>query len=378
MQKNWGKLLLLSVTALTVSAQSIKEQAKQLGIDDLNLHIGSKFANLQGSPDRATKYSLTAALESKITLTNDLKFLSYVGFRYETGSSRVDFNEKRYTPSSKLVYDYAYMNYNLFDIIDLQAGALDNTDSRATSSLVNSYVSFLGVRQRIKVGVGPLKLDLIATQAMPYNDDLNDNFGVVEEGTPKFYSEIANIGLDIKGAKLNAKVGHYAYEQLSSSVAYNDRYYGNSVTGSDEFNSSYDYNFKGWIYGGSADFSITNYLNVRPEFEMVKNDEADQGKNEGRYTTIRFESEIRDHKVFMTLGNFAVESDTAPSFYNKSIYKNDYEGNFVTFKIENPEDLTTTIKFTDRKAQNTKAGSDRYLQDEKVYSISLRKSYDIF
>ncbi|EQC50538.1 hypothetical protein, partial [Bacteriovorax sp. DB6_IX] len=144
MQKNWGKLLLLSVTALTVSAQSIKEQAKQLGIDDLNLHIGSKFANLQGSPDRATKYSLTAALESKITLTNDLKFLSYVGFRYETGSSRVDFNEKRYTPSSKLVYDYAYMNYNLFDIIDLQAGALDNTDSRATSSLVNSYVSFLG------------------------------------------------------------------------------------------------------------------------------------------------------------------------------------------------------------------------------------------
>jgi hypothetical protein len=378
MIKNWKKLLLLTLISGLASAESISAKAKELGIDNLDLHLTSKFASLQGTPDRASKFSLSTMIESEITLTNDFKLFSKAGFRYETGTSRVDFNEKRYTPSSKLIYDYAYINYTPFKPITLQAGALDNTDDESTSALVNANVSFMGAREKLKFNAGPLGITLAATQAMPYNDDLNDNIGTVEEGTPKFFSEMATAELKIKDTVLRGQIGHFAYEDLSNSVAFNDRYYGNSVTGDTETTAAYDHNFEGWTYKAEVEFKITSYLEVAPSIEMVKNDEAIEGKNEGRVAQLKMKSEIRDHKVTILLGNFAIDTDTAPAFYNKTIFKNDYKGNSVRFSIENPENLKTVFSFVDRKAQNTNPGSNIYLQDEKVYSISLRKSYDIF
>ena len=374
MQKNWKILLLLTMISGAASAESISQKAKELGVDNLDIDVVSKFAALQGQTDRANKFAMSVLFDSQLTLTNDFKFISYAGFKYETGTANSGFNERRYAATSKLVYDYAYISYKPFNFITLEAGAVDNTSDDSVSPLVNYGVSFLGAREKLKIASKYMDVTLVATQAMPYNDDLSDSIGTVNEGTPKFFSEIVNADIKISDTLIKLKAGHFAYQDLSNSVANSDRYFGNTVTGNDESDSEYAYNFKGWLYGASAKFKITNYLTVTPAIDTVKNDEAVEGKNKGRTAKLNIDSEIINHKIKAFFGNFDNESDTAPAFYRKSIQKNSYKGNFVGLTIENPESLKTTIKYVDR----TSKSSSLLIKDEKVYSISLRKSYDIF
>jgi len=374
MTSNWKKLLLLTLVTGVASASSITKKAKELGFENLDLDISSSFASLQGSPDKANKFRFSIMADTEFTLTNNIMFVAYAGFKYEAGNSNASFNEKRYAPSTRAVYSHAYIKYAPIKPIELQAGALDNRDNEAVSIFANYGVSSLGAREKLSFGTDNFKVNITATQAMPSNDDLSDEIGTVKEETPKFFSEMVNIELNIGAQMLYAQAGHFAYQDLSSSVAYTDKFYGNTVTGTTETDSAYAYNFKGWVSTVGAKLQITKSLMVNPEAEMIKNDEAPEGLNSGRVAKLNLETEIINHKIKASFGNFDNESDTAPAYYSKTLYKNDYKGNFVDLRIDNPENLETTFKFVDRKTKSNSA----FIGDEKVYSLTLRKSYDIF
>jgi hypothetical protein len=364
--------LLMAISTCANGASLLGEN--KFGIKNLDLKLKTGLSNLESPYDKSTTFSSKVYINTEINLAQGITFNADAGLKFETGSATSSFDQRRYTPKSQISYDHAYLNMEVFDFLNIEAGALNNSELSNASRFTNFGTPFLGVREVLSAGNESISFDVRLTQALPYNDQLSERIGAVDEGSPKYYSEIANLTAVVFNTQFSLQAGHFAYQDLSSSVANEDRYFGNSVSGSTETNSSYLYNFKGWTYAAAIEKSFTNGLKISPAVEMVKNDEAYTGTNTGLSYTLGLSQNIENALVAATITTFENESDTAPAFYNGSDYKNNYKGNIYKVDYKNDEGLTTSLKYVDREVIE----SSLYLANEKVITLSLRKTYDIF
>lgn len=365
-------LLVTALTAAPVLAQGFTKTAKELGFEKLKIKVGASASDLSGI-DKSTAFRTSLNIQTRFTLTGDIKFDFDGGLKYETGASKSSFNQRRYAPNSGLTYNYAYLNYEAFNIFRIEAGALDNRDRNYMSLFVNYATTAMGAREIIKFESDLLDIYASATQAVPYNDELSQRIGAIDEKRSKFFQEMVTAKIKFSPIEVTGQVGHFGYEDLASDVAKNDRYFGNSVTVTGDF-GEYNYTFKGWLYSVSAKINLSKQTSITPMYGLIKNDEAPTGKNEGHYTGVEMQTNIFDNYIKLKALSFENESDTAPAFYSRFVGKNNYKGQSLDLSIENPENLTTTVKYINR----TPIESNIFLGDEKVISIGLRKSYDIF
>lgn len=367
-----SSLLLSTLICGPVSAD-FKSAAKGLGFENLKIKLGAGYTDLAGSVDKAKLFSSKIGLETKANLSNDIYFNLSLTLSSETGSSKAQYDQRRFTPKSRYSANYAYLSYNVLDLFDLNAGALDNKDQEATDNLISSGASSMGVREKVSFENEYLKLSAVATQASPYNDELSNRFDNVDEGEPKFFSEFVNVKFKLGTHSIDIKGAQYAYKNLSSSLAYNDRYYGNTVSGTSESKSVYVYGFKGRLLKAGATIAIGKDLKISPSVKQIKNNSATNGHNTGKVYALEASTEILENKITISLSDFSIDSDTTVSYYNSSPYKNNYQGRTLELSIENPEHLTTTLSYVSREVKNPQF----YLSDEKIITVNLRKSYDI-
>ena len=367
-------ILLATIVSVTAQGASLKAIANRNGIENLDISVSTGVSNEESVLDKSTTFSTALKIDTNIILAQDINLNALVGMKFETGNSTSAFDQRRNTAKSQLVYDHAFVSYERFDVLKFHVGALNNKNLESSSRFTNYGTPFLGARESINVGNEKHTLTVNLTQAMPYNDQLSEKIGSAQEGTPKFYSEIATLKNTFSNINLNLQAGHYAFEDLSSSVAYNDKFFGNTVTGLNELDSAFAYNFKGWTYAADLTINFKNGLKVSPSYEVVTNDEAVAGSNEGSSISLAAQTEIAGNIIWASITSFENESDTAPAFYNSSNYKNNFKGTVISAKMTNNDGLQTSIDYTNRKVINTSI----FLANEKVIKISLRKAYDIF
>lgn len=368
------------MTALGLLSNSYAKEVKHLNnlnIKKLSADLSLNYKEQTGEKEKFNLFTTKILFDTNVNLNQLIDITAKAGFKYETGSTQATNDDKRYTPNSKLIYDHITIDLKPLKFVKLQGGAIDNSQFYAPGSVVNNGVSNLGLRESLFIDKKYFTLYLLADQSRPYNDQLSARVDSVEEGTPNFFRETAYL----KGKKsfleeqlkLSAfyKYTSFAYESLSSSVAFNDRFYGNSITIGDETNSFYNYSFKGDVttYGAKINLKGTYF---KFEHERTVNNNAPTGNNKADVKLLGIGTILYSHQIDLSFVNFENQRDTAPAYYSNSMFKNNYDGNLFKLKVTDSKGTSLELKYINRYEIQPLSE----LADEKRVSFALRKLYD--
>lgn len=380
--------LMLSAPTFAQGTQSdaftlgLQSTLKKAGIKDLNLNIGANFGSLDSRTDQTTAYETNMNIELEAEVIDSIDFKFDGGFRYQTGNSATQEEGRVRTFKPKFSYNYGYFNYRPVNFARISVGALDNSTSQQyISPFVNGGTSFLGAREVMTAKLGNFYFRLQATQAQPQNALLRETFNIDDNGDPQFFNESLDITFLTKGFKVFAAAGTYRYKNLSADVADNDYFWGNSVSkGASPDQSLYLYDFTGVYANAGMDVKIGSDL-LKLKGSYIKNNEAAvaDDKNSGFAYGAEYKTSFGDKKITFKALAFENQADTAPAFYRGGQLANDYEGYSVGLGFESTTGFNTEFNYTNRTVLgNTDSVYliDGY-SDEQIYTISLRKEYDI-
>lgn len=371
-----------STSKADVFNSGLESTLKNAGIDELSLTIGAKLGSLDSRTDKGTVYETNMNVELEAEVFEHVDFNFDGGFKYQTGNSSTQETGRIRTYKPKFSYKHGYFSYKMFNFAKISAGALKNsTNSTYISPFVNGGNSFLGVREMLLTKVGNFYFRLQATQAQPQNALLRETFNIDDNGDPQFFNESVDITYLTRGFKVYGAAGTYRYKNLSADIADNDYFWGNSVSkGATPDQSLYLYDFTGMYANAGIEFGIGNDR-IRLKGAYVKNTESavPDDKNTGFAYVAAYETKISDKKVTFEALGFENQADTAPAFYRGTQLANDYKGYQVGIKLENKKGFKTEINYMNRTVLGN--ADSVYLidgySDEQVYTISLRKEYDI-
>lgn len=368
--------LLILLINLQSFAQSkvVAKNGLLAGLKDFKLEIQTGYKDLSGPVDKASIFNFQLSALSKIDLGYDFILNTKLNLSHESGSTRAKFDETRYAPNSKFGASYAYLSYNILELIELEVGSLNNTDMSATSELITSGPTALGFREQISFENDYFKINANATQSKPSNDELSSRLDRDETGTPRFYSEFLNLEFNLYEHKLGLRGAQFAYENLSSASAYTDQFSGNTILGNTETNAQYAYKFKGRLVEAYIDMSLTDIWSLNLRSAISKNNSAQAQDRDANFIKVSSKTKFEECTFEVSATKFKMESDATVSFYNQSEMKNNYEGSIYNFSYVSANNFNLKFEYVDRKVNEASI----YLSNEQIYKISIRKTYDLF
>ena len=369
-RKTYIKSFALAMTLSAASLAAGDSIKSQYGVKNFDLDLSISFKEQTGSLEKGTLNKTKLMLNSELEMNKFMSFISKLGMKYETGSTQSVFNERRNTPDSSVVYDHAYIRASFFDYIEIGLGSLNN-DSEVVGEFIQSNVTSLGTSQKLSYKNEKFEIGAMAIQSKPLNDELSSRIESVEEGSPKFFYEKIYTNFNLWNVQYKLSYGQYAYDQLSSDVAFLERYMGNSITGTTTENSNFDYKYKGKQFRASATFKISPYISLTPSYEFVKNDSALSNVNKAKVQGLNIATTILDTELEIELANYSNERDVTPTFYTRTKYTANNEGKSAKINVIY-NGFETGFGYLNRKEIVDLSFSD----DEKVYFLEIRKTYD--
>ena len=360
-------LTLLSGIALAKPVQSL---SKDMGIKKFAIDLGVKFQEKTGKKEKGSINQTKVLIDSELEMNPYMSFLSRAGVKYETGSTQSAFNERRNTPDSAVVYDNAYIRSKFFKYVQIDFGSLDN-NSEKLGSYIQSNITSLGASEKISYKNDLFEIGAMAIQSKPLNDELSSRIESVEEGSPKFFYEKIYGKIHFEKFSFSASIGQFAYDQLSGDVADLERYMGNTISGTNAENSSFDYKYKGKQYRIELSAKLNKYITVTPSFEIVENESAPETINKATLQQLVLETSILDTGVKVTLSNYSNERDAIPTYYTGTKFTANNEGKAGKITILY-NGFETSAGYLERNEIKDLGFSD----DEKMYLLEIRKTYD--
>lgn len=366
--------------ASTSQTSVVRQGLKEAGIKNLDLNIDSSYSSMSSDTDKFSRFETNINIDLEANIASGLDFDFDGGFKYQSGNSSTQEQGRAAEFKPKFTYNYGYFNYKILNFAKINFGALNNSSSQQfISPFINGGNSFIGAREVAIQKFGNLYVRLQATQARPENRILKETFNVDDSGSPSFFNESIDLTYLTSGMKLYSAVGSYRYFKLSADVADNDYYWGNSVSkGAAADQSLYYYDYTG-MYANAGVLFRVGEDKMKVFGSYVNNQDAPTGKNTGYLYGANYETKIAGSKISLEALAFRNEADTAPAFYRANTLSNDYEGYQASLAMTGLGGFSADIKYTNR----TVIGNEDsvYLingySDEQVYSISLRKEYDI-
>ncbi|WP_412469528.1 MULTISPECIES: hypothetical protein [unclassified Halobacteriovorax] len=365
-----------------IFTEGLSSTLKTAGFKNVGLELGADYGALDSRTDKGSVYQTKMNLELEAEVVENIDFNFSGGFSYQSGNSSSQEAERVKTYKPKFTYDYGYFDFRPLSFVKISAGALDNSTKRQyISPFINGGTSFIGAREVIATKVGNFYLRLQATQAKPQNAILRETFNIDDSGDPQFFSESADISYLTKALRIGGAVGSYRYKKLSGDLANKDYYWGNSVSiGTPIDQSLYLYDFTGIFANAGIEITLgDNSLKLSGSY--IKNTESvvPDDKNTGYSYRADFKTNMGDKKITLSALAFENQADTAPAFYRGGIFSNDYKGYAVGFELETQKGFSTEFNYINRTVLGNLDSAyliDGY-SDEQVYTISLRKEYDI-
>ena len=237
-----------------------------------------------------------------------------VGVKLETGSNNSLILDE-YAPKREWSLIEGYLNWQGPASLVLRLGAINQGELNSPLLVDNS--AFLGLVEEFSLWESSVhRLYFLAQQSIPNNRSLSRRMGSVEEGTPTFFHETLGFDLNHPRFKIALLAGRFRFSELSTQVAYNSQFMGNSVAGNSPLLTKFLYPFEGY------NLSLEQEINFTPTWggilagQYLYNKRAPQYRNLGH--RIRFGVRFREWRFF--LENFKNESDTSPGHYNDKFY----------------------------------------------------------
>lgn len=364
----------LSLAALNANASSQTLQTKLTDtIENAKFNFSMVGTNLESVNNKSSVINTSIGLEGSFNVAEGLKANFNGELNFGTGSSNSVYENNRVTAYDGTRLRDAYLSYKYQDFISLKAGAINQGIQQAP--LVVGKKSFLAINEEIKFSISEVDVFAGATQAKPKSEANKDGIGKIEDGSPLFAREYVAVRSQRDDLTLEATVGHFAYDKLSTDAAYNSQFYGNSVFGQSKSNAEFNYSFVGWDMSVMADFHLTRNLDLHLGVHQSINNGAPTGQNRGqilivgtKYTKENWETEISFNAI-------KVESDAAPSIYLNKAHEGNYESNLTSLSFKNiANDLTIKVKYLNA----TPINNNFYQDKQEIIEIELRKGYEIF
>ena len=338
--------------------------------------FGLEGHQVSGKANEANVFGASGALDFTHQTSKTLQLQARGGFKLEEGTSETIFPDQAgasFQPKSSLFLDYAEVNYGPTTWLKIKAGAINQEYHQ--NSLFLTDTPFVGARETLNYGQGPYELNFHLLQSLPSNHTLSQRLGEVQQGSSRFYSETVELKINDANHQGHVSAGHFAYDQLSPSIAYNSRLLGNSVDGLGKENNQFLYNYMGWnttvsyLYKGLGRHLIGGYGSYHI------NTSAPEGRNVGRKLGVRYGYLFSAGTLNLELEGFENQSDSTVAYYADKTYGFvNREGFGAKVSFDNIRDDYEL----EAKAIQTSPILESPLQEEEtIISISLRKTYDI-
>ncbi|TNF02210.1 MAG: hypothetical protein EP326_03465 [Deltaproteobacteria bacterium] len=341
---------------------------------ELSTTIGLSGDHVSGDKNEARTFGLSSAIEFKQSLYSNFLIDVEGGFSLETGSSETVYGAGSFKPTNTPYLGHAEMIYTPFKFSTVKLGAINQ--SYHNNPLFVTSTPFIGAREifEYKVSNWTVQFDLI--QSIPSNYTLSRRLGSVSEGSARFFNEKLRLIGEGNLLSLNASIGHYAFDELSPSVAYESRLLGNSVSGIGTYNNKFRYSFVGWNGDMNIDLKAIAGTTISLNSAWHLNSNAPDGKNLGYKIGPSLAIESNNRIFKLGIETFKNESDSTVAYYSSKAYGNvNRVGNAVSLKVE---DLTNGLEYGAKGVQADPIVTTPYQSDERIISIFLRKSYEIF
>lgn len=300
-----------------------------------------------------------------------------VDFAVQMGSGNASnfWNDDGVTANTFILFE-AYGKLNLHKNIFIKAGAV-KTPINPVSTIM-SRGTFFGVQESWQVGADNSNITLSAYQAVPSAGIVSRR--IYDDGTQAYFLSQTlggKLKSEITGTEFKAAATRFQFENLSTNVA-NDCYFlGNSLSAFE--GSSKSFRFRHGFMGTESSAALNQEVGKHEVFFTVSsiiNDQAPSGKNQGRLAGGGFKLINGNYAIKPSYYAFDYDADVTPTTYtlmtnryqNRKGYRADVA---IELKKEKLALISTYLKM-DLKDENP------YLADREIYNIALEAKYDIF
>lgn len=368
-------LLLGPASLLAETSSQINTSSKtQFNDTDFSVNFKSEYDSQTSKLNKANRFQIKIGAELSQKLNDTSRFDLEASINLEKGSSDSLFDNSEFKAENDISLKKAEFTWTPLSMIELKAGAISLKDMN--HSLLLGGGAFVGAKETLQYQANNLAIKLSALQSTPNNRNYSNRLEEVEEGNPIFYAESLNIKLGTKNNSIQSTTSHFAFDNLSNSVASKSQFLGNSVDRIDDKNAEFKYSYIGWAQRLEGKITISDF-SFSPFAEYIKNDAAEKN-NTASLLGLKATYSYGDKDFSVTTKNFRSEADASVGYYNSLNYghNNRVGSNFGVEYLNNKTGVEISASYTN--LNEIEANQLEVEDEDHIYSLILRKSYDIF
>jgi hypothetical protein len=371
----WLPISAMAVSPVTSSVQEITSFTIDKSKNDLTTYFKSQYLNQDSEVNKANQFRVQLGLELDKRITDQLSFKLNTSLSLETGNSDSLYDNNEFKPDNSISLKRAEFIWSPLAQVKITAGALAMKDSN--HGLLVGHGTFMGAKESYSFTSDNLEGSISALQSIPKNTNYSNRLDEVNEENPSFFLESLNLKYGSAKNNIKSTTSHFAYANLSNSVAATSYYLGNSVNLSDRTNGEFLFSYIGYAQKLEAQFEVSSF-SINPYGEYIQNTAA-PSNNEGRVLGLEVVYSQNDQEYTIDFCGFDSDSDSSVAFYNSSLYRNNNKrGNILKLQYE---DLRSQLLFEmiliNSRLKNSIQLDDKN-NEEQIIGLTLRKEYDIF
>jgi len=375
---NFNIFTFLLIAPLAVSANSLSTEfttaTDSMSGTDIKTYFSSEYVSQDSRQNSGTLFQVKMGMALSQEILSTLKFDLNASLNLQAGSSDSLFNNSEIAAKNGVSFNRAEFIWLPTKYTEVKAGALNLGD--LNHDLLLGSGAFVGVKETIQLNAGDFNLRASAFQAIPNNRNFSNKLEEIDEENPSFFLESININLGREELSVSSTTSHFAFANLSNSVAGQSLYLGNTIDSLDANNGEFVYSYIGWAQRLQGQIQY-NAWTFAPFAEYVINDSAPV-KNTATLFGLKNTFSKIDRDYSFILETFRSEADASVGFYNNLDYgHNNRTGSSVRFQYHSQkEDIDINLNFTQLKEidKNQLDSQD----EDQIIGITLRKSYDVF
>ncbi len=291
-----------------------------------------------------------------------------------TGNASNFWNEDGKPPNAILLNEgYGKINFdkNLF----IKAGAIRTPINPLTSIMTPG--TFIGAQEEWQIGADESNITLTGYEAIPSSGTVSRR--IYDDGTQAYFLSQTLAGrlkTDF-GTDLKAAATRFQFENLSTNVANDSYFLGNSLAAFE--GSSKSFRFKYGFMGTETSVTLKQEIGKHEASvfgSSIVNDQAPDGQNKGHMVGGGLKIVSGNYAFRPSYTAFNYDADVTPTTYSLITMRfQNRTGYKVGFDIELIKEKLALRNYYMK--MNLK-DANPYLADREIYNIALEAKYDIF
>lgn len=299
--------------------------------------------------------------------------LELAGF-FGTGNASNFWSDDGKAPNSITLME-AYGKVNLHKNLFVKAGAVKTPLNPLMSIMTPG--AFVGAQEEWQIGADESNITVNAFQAVPSSGTVTKR--IYDDGTQAYFLSQTAIGkLKIQsGTEFKLAATRFQFENLSTNVATDSYFLGNSLSSFE--GSSKSYRFRHGFMGTESAATVKQDIGKHELFvfaSAIVNDQAAAGKNKGSMVGGSVKTVFGNYIVRPSYTRFNYDADVTPTVYTTMTGRfQNRDGYRIGIDIELKKEKLALKNYylkMDLKDANP------YLADREIYNIAVEAKYDIF